>query len=55
MTKPRRAVLAARNKDVDSVNGNVFVRVPANGPNVELLSADSTEEEGKEAAYPVEF
>ncbi|MGH9060520.1 MAG: DEAD/DEAH box helicase, partial [Acidimicrobiales bacterium] len=50
-----RAVLAARNEEVDRVNDDVFARFPAEGPDVELLSADSTEEEGEEAVYPVEF
>ena len=50
-----RAVLAARNEEVHRVNDDVFSRIPADGPDVELLSADSTEEEGEEAVYPVEF
>ena len=53
-----RAILAARNDEVDQVNDAVFARFPATGPDLELLSADSVEADGGERAasgFPVEF
>ena len=51
-----RAILAARNEEVNRMNDKVFDRFPADGAPMELFSADSTEGEGdQEASYPVEF
>ena len=51
-----RAILAARNEEVDAVNSAVFARFPATGADVELLSADSVDAESAERdLFPVEF
>ena len=52
----KRAILAARNEEVDRVHDAVFARFLATGPDLELLSGHRVDAEGDQnGAYPVEF